>query len=178
MTIATIKSVAARFLANKKPEVMVLKGAWGVGKTYAWHKLVCDNKDKIELPYYCYVSLFGISSLAELRLAIFAKTRSVKLIGQRLDAKTINKEWKSLSSERIKSLTSIFSKFKDVPYIKHLTIGLDTIAPHLIGNVIICLDDFERLNKNNISADELLGFISSLKEEKGCKIVLIFNEVE
>jgi tRNA A37 threonylcarbamoyladenosine biosynthesis protein TsaE len=54
MTVATAKAVAARFLTSDQPEVLALKGAWGVGKTYAWNKTVLECKDDIKLPNYCY----------------------------------------------------------------------------------------------------------------------------
>ncbi len=175
MTVTTVKSVATRFLTTENPEVLALKGAWGVGKTYFWNQIVQELKSLIKLPSYCYVSLFGIASLSELRLAIFAKTQPVKRIGEKLDAETINKEWASLGWGAFRSFTHGLVNIKDAPYLKNLFIGLDTIAPHLIKNTIICLDDFERLS-DRIQPDELLGFVSALKEEKGCKIVLIFNE--
>ena len=178
MTTATVKIVATRFLMRETPEVLVLKGAWGVGKTFAWNQLVHDHKEKIKLANYCYVSLFGISSITELRTAIFAKTKSVKLLGEKLDAKTVNNEWATLATEKVRALTSKLSQLKDFPYMKNISVGLETLAPHLIRNTIICLDDFERLNPELIEPDEILGFISELKEEKGCKIVLIFNEDE
>ena len=165
-----------RFLASCEPEVLALKGEWGVGKTFSWNQLVLNNKDKIGLKSICYVSLFGISSMAELRSAIFAKTKSVNLIGQKVDAKTINEEWLTLGWEAVKHHSQSLFKAKDAPYLKHVSIGLDAVLPHLIRSTVICFDDFERLNASSIKPDELLGFISELKEEKGCKVVLIFNE--
>lgn len=178
MTVATVKVVATRFLTNSEPEVLVLKGAWGVGKTYAWNKLVEQHKKEIKLESYCYVSLFGLSSITELRTAIFAKTKSVKLLGEELDAKSINHEWATLASEKLRSWSHSLSRFKDVPYMKNISVGLEALAPHLIRNTIICLDDFERLNQERIKPEEILGFISELKVEKNCKVVLIFNEDE
>ena len=179
MTVATVKTVAARFLKSNKPEVLALKGAWGVGKTYAWNKLVLDYKNEISLPNYCYVSLFGIASIQELRTAIFTKIQSVKRLGLELDAKTINKEWFGIACEQTKKLFRFGSGLiKKLPYGKNVTVGLEMIAPHFIRNTIICLDDFERLatRTDAIKGEEILGLISELKEEKGCKVVLVFNE--
>lgn len=177
MTIATVKAVAARFLKSNKPEVLALKGAWGVGKTYAWNKLVFEHKDTIPIPNYCYVSLFGVSTIAELRTAIFTKTQAVKRFGVKLDAETINNEWLSLVGEQTKKLLRFGSGIiKELPYGKNVTVGLETLAPHFIRNTIVCLDDFERLTKGTIQTEEVLGLISELKEEKNCKIILIFNE--
>ena len=33
MTIATVQAVSTEFLDNPKPEVLVIKGEWGSGKT-------------------------------------------------------------------------------------------------------------------------------------------------
>lgn len=178
MTVATVKIVATRFLTTDTPEVLALKGAWGVGKTFAWNQLVQQHKNVIKLPNYCYVSLFGISSISELRTAIFAKSRSINLLGEKIDSKIIGNEWVTLSWEFLRSLGNVLAKFRDLPYAKNISIGLEALAPHLIRNTIICLDDFERLSSDRIKPDELLGFISELKEEKGCKIILIFNEAE
>jgi len=179
MTVATVKTVATRFLKSGNPEVLALKGAWGVGKTYAWNKLVLECRDDIKLPSYCYVSLFGISSIAELRTAIFTKTQSVALLGKKFDAGTINSEWLSIAGEKAKKLFRNGSKLIDqLPYGKNITVGLETLAPHFIRDTIVCLDDFERLATGTgaIKSEEILGLISELKEEKGCKVVLVFNE--
>lgn len=104
MTVATVKTVATRFLKHDKPEVLALKGAWGVGKTYAWNQLVLETKGEIKMDSYCYISLFGISSISELRTAIFTKMQSVKLLGQKLDAKAINSEWKKIISTQWKKI--------------------------------------------------------------------------
>lgn len=50
------------------------------------------------------------------------------------------------------------------------------IATSETKDTLVCLDDFERLSNSNISPEEVLGFISLLKEENNCKIVLILNE--
>jgi hypothetical protein len=176
MTVATVKSVVTRFLTSEVPEVLALKGDWGVGKTFTWNKLVEQHSKEIKLPNYCYVSLFGMSSITELRTAIIAKTRSTRLIGKTRDAKTISTEWSTLGKETLKSGAGFLSKFKDAAYVKNVSITLEALAPYLIRNTIVCFDDFERLSKVAITHDMLLGFISELKEEKGCKVVLIFNE--
>lgn len=179
MTVATAKAVAARFLTSDKPEVLALKGTWGVGKTYAWNKTVLECKDDIKLPNYCYVSLFGMSSISELRTAIFTKTQSVNRLGIKLDAEMINKEWLGIVGEQTKKLFRLGSGIiKELPYGKNITVGFETLAPYFIRNTIICLDDFERLatGTGSIKTEEILGLISDLKEEKGCKVVLIFNE--
>jgi hypothetical protein len=177
MSVVTVKTVVNRFLATETPEVLALKGAWGVGKTFTWDQLIAQNKNICKLPSYCYVSLFGISSVAELRTAIFAKTTAVKLLDKEGGDYPINGDWAPRAWASLRDWGHRFSKLQDVPYLKNLSVGLEALAPYLISKTIICLDDFERLNES-IKPDEILGLISELKEEKDCKIVLIFNEDE
>lgn len=177
MSVVTVRTVVNRFLAIETPEVLALKGSWGVGKTFAWNQLILQNKNICKLHSYSYVSLFGISSVAELRTAIFAKTTAVKLLGDAGGNHPLNVDWAPRAWAALGEWGLRLSKLKDVPYLKNVSIGLEALAPYLINKTIICLDDFERLNES-IKADEILGLISELKEEKDCKIVLIFNEDE
>ena len=41
---------------------MCLRGKWGIGKTYAWNRLLQDAiaDNQVALPFYAYVSLFGL----------------------------------------------------------------------------------------------------------------------
>lgn len=75
-----------RFLKSNNPEVIAIKGAWGVGKTYAWKAILKSARDDnaIHLKKYAYVSLFSITSLEELRRAIFESVIDTELIGDLL----------------------------------------------------------------------------------------------
>lgn len=53
--------------------MMVIRGAWGVGKTFFWSNYVTRRIEAKSLSQvaYSYVSLFGKSSLPEIRASIF-----------------------------------------------------------------------------------------------------------
>ncbi|OYQ79278.1 hypothetical protein B9T11_08570 [Wohlfahrtiimonas chitiniclastica] len=65
------------FLTNPHNEnkILVIKGKWGVGKTYFWNNFIDKNRDSIVeiIPTYSYVSLFGISKISELKNMVFNK---------------------------------------------------------------------------------------------------------
>ena len=44
MSIAVVKNQINTFLATEKPEVIAIKGAWGVGKTYSWKQFLLAAK--------------------------------------------------------------------------------------------------------------------------------------
>ena len=40
MPIEVFKTQIDKFLASDAPDVIAIKGAWGVGKTYSWNKFL------------------------------------------------------------------------------------------------------------------------------------------
>ncbi len=174
LSVEITKSVLRDFLTNDRNDVLALTGAWGVGKTFAWRQALMANKDYIKLTQYCYVSLFGINTMSELRMAIFVKSVAVKTLGAKLDFGTVNKDWAALGTNLFRRTSSHLGSFlKTVPHGSSVSVGLEALAPHFVRNTLICFDDFER--QTALKPEDILGLISELKEEKGCKIALIFN---
>ena len=70
MSIEVVQNQINAFLGSDKPEVIAIKGAWGVGKTYTWKKFLLAAKEVngVALKRYSYVSLFGINSLDAFKL--------------------------------------------------------------------------------------------------------------
>ncbi|WP_164970265.1 P-loop NTPase fold protein [Halarcobacter ebronensis] len=148
--------------------VVSLKGNWGIGKTHFWQKLIEDELKINENLKYAYISLFGKNSLDEIKKEIILKI-----------------------SFKDKVLNSVSKRIKNI----ETTFGLDGddnsfgISGSILGvllslaekkdfeNVLICFDDFERLS-NSLNIKEVLGFISELKEQKNCKILMINNNGE
>jgi len=174
LSIATTKKVLRDFLSSDRNDVLALHGAWGVGKTHVWREALVANKVAIKRPNYCYVSLFGIRNLAELRTSIFLKSQPVKSLGIDPKDESVAKKWKRIfSASSMKWLYERFGSVVNVlPFAKNLTASVETIAPHFVRNMLICLDDFER---SPLKPDEVLGLVSELKEEKACKVALVFN---
>ena len=174
MSIEIIENQISRFLASEAPEVMSIKGAWGVGKTYAWTKYLngAKNLNKIALPRYSYVSLFGINSLEDLKFSIFENMVDRQMIGR----KPTVESFKSNTAELLRSLGK-----KSIPLISsnasidHYHSMLNSLAFLSLEKTIICIDDFERKG-HSIDAQDILGLISQLKEQKKCKVVLILND--
>ena len=71
-------------LKRQDPFICLLKGEWGVGKTYFIKKFIRDYHDIIAKQSYSYVSLFGISSSADLMHAIYLNTVPTRTLGTSL----------------------------------------------------------------------------------------------
>lgn len=173
-----------RFLGNEDAEVLSISGRWGVGKTYGWRAALTAARAAGKLPRdrYAYVSAFGVRSIDALKAAIFQST-------VRLDAPTLEPTLQSFqellsSSAGIKTIAEQGGR-KGVNLLKTIVSALpwidkasDLIVPGaslLIKNQIICIDDIERAGEG-LAVSDILGFVSSLREEKNCKVLLLLNE--
>src|SRR5665647_15991 len=144
MSIEVIKKQINKFLANDTPEVLAIKGAWGVGKTYSWNKFLNEAKqnNQIVLNRYSYVSLFGINSLEAFKYAIFENTVSNKMIGIEASIATFAGNTSGLAEAMGRK--SILDVFKGMPIIKGFTPAIESLAFLSLNGTLICIDDLER----------------------------------
>lgn len=174
MSLDVVREQITRFLDSAEPEVMAIKGAWGVGKTYTWHTLLLDAKknDKIALDTYSYVSLFGINSLDSLKYTIFEQAVNKKIIGQAPSLASFkNNADKLVSSLGKKSLFYLST----APVVKNFAPAIQSASFLSVKRSVICIDDFER-KSDSISLRDILGLVLQLKEQRSCKVVLIFDD--
>jgi Cdc6-like AAA superfamily ATPase len=110
MTIAVVKNQINAFLATEKPEVIAIKGAWGIGKTYSWKQflLAAKQSKEIALKRYSYVSLFGINSLEALKYAIFENVISRDIIGTEANIETFKSNTTTLLESMGRKSLGIF----------------------------------------------------------------------
>lgn len=130
--------------------VVSLNGEWGVGKTHFWNNFV---EEHLKEQTVAYVSLFGKESIKEILTSIMVQI--------------------STHAKRAEEANEVFRSSK--------VLGIDLAAVFSIGkprdfnNVIVCFDDFERTSKK-LDDKDILGLISELKEQKKCKVVMIYNQ--
>lgn len=163
-----------RFLATPEPEVLCITGAWGVGKTFTWKRFLEENcsKSSIAIKRYAYISLFGINSLDELKASLFPETVDVESLGKPIGTAVAN----SVKSPSL--LAGLVAKYAArLPVIRNYIIDATPFLFYGVRDQIICIDDLERSGKD-LSAKDVLGLISFLKEERKCKIVLLLNQNE
>jgi len=174
MSVEKTKAVVRDFLLNDSSEVISIKGDWGVGKTYFWDEAIEQAKSdsKFCRSNYCYVSLFGITSLEQLKSALFQNWVDKSQIGEKFSVENVRKNYGKLAGQ----WGRFISKFLPViPGIKGNEAFLYSIAFAFVKDALICIDDFER-KSSSLSATDVLGLISFLKTERNCKVALIYSE--
>jgi hypothetical protein len=167
MSLEQIKTTIENFISDTHNELLVVKGKWGIGKTFFWQKLIEDSMSKkcVGRDYYSYVSLFGVHSLEELKIAIIAsrvESNASKLM-KRVDKLTAN----------FKQLVKNFEKNSKL---REYTGGMvSEYLYYLLDNTLICFDDIERKG-NNLEIKDVFSIAAFLKEQRDCKVLLIMND--
>ncbi len=175
MSIEIIKHQIDKFIGSDTPEVMAIKGSWGVGKTYSWNKFLLDAKTsgRVALNKYSYVSLFGINSLDAFKYAIFENVINRDLIGAEASVETFKQNTSSLLKAMGRKSVNIFGS----SLLKGFTPAIESLSFLSLNQTLICIDDLERKG-SELDIKDVLGLISLLKEQKKCKIVTLLNDGE
>ena len=153
---------------------IMLTGAWGAGKTFYWKKALAPNIEALDSPVVIkdhtlkykalHVSLFGVDSLSSLIMRI-AK------------AKYLDTDNKWINSATTLT-TAAFKKFAKKYEVEgeDLELLIKTLKDVDLQRFVFCFDDLERLSKEVLL--EVLGYINSMVENDGVKVVVLCNEKE
>ncbi|MCG8636136.1 MAG: KAP family NTPase [Desulfobacterales bacterium] len=175
---------------DSEARVAVIKGEWGVGKTYFWGKYIKNriNEKKVSQIAYSYISLFGKSSLEDVRKSIFHRAEAI--CSDQLIEKTFGEQFEKSRALFDKSpwLTKNFAKarnktsrlnwlsklLQDIPFFEKYSNIINSLEFGLVQNYVICFDDLERKGEG-LSVKEVMGLVDELAQRKNCKVILIFN---
>ena len=136
--------------------VLTLNGEWGIGKTYFWNSFIDKHlSEKLKNKEIAYISLFGKEKLSDIESDIIMQVSSIAKI-------------KDYLGNSLGSLGFGGVKVSNV---------LSLIPKADFENIIICFDDFER-KSDKLDSKDILGLISQFKEQKNCKILMIYNQDE
>jgi Cdc6-like AAA superfamily ATPase len=185
---SAIRNTLDSFFSEKDLAVLVIRGSWGIGKTYFWENYVQNriNKKELKQTAYSYISLFGLHDLSELKSKIF---RTGKLLKSREQFKEELKSFslnenrisealfgvRSGSQDFLRFLAPLYQFAKYVPQVKGFSSIIDLAEYQLISNYLICLDDIER-KEESLKIRQIMGFVDELSKRKQCKVILILNE--
>jgi len=175
MSYAIVRAEIERFLRSPSPEVLCISGRWGVGKTYSWQTLLREEETagRLGVDRHAYVSLFGLNSLGELRSAIVENTvvagRSSLPDASSLHGMLREGERFARRSRPALEVAAGFFRMKDAGD------ALYRAAFLTVRGQLVCFDDLERAGKS-LEMRDVLGLASLLREQRGCKVVLLLNK--
>lgn len=174
MSTAIVRAEIERFILSSASEVLCISGQWGIGKTYSWQTFLkeAESAGRVGVSRYAYVSLFGLTSLGELRNAVVENTVNVAASSVP-DASTLHEMMRKGESYARKSRPALevaagFFRMKDAGD------ALYRAAFLTVRKQLICFDDLERAGKA-LEMRDILGLASMLREQRQCKVVLLLN---
>ncbi len=173
MSIKVVQPEIERFLSDPQAGVLIIAGKWGVGKTYAWNSYLkrAAQKGHFSAERYAYVSLFGLGNLDELKAAVFQNTIRRSDIGKSADLETLD--------EMVRAAPSLWRKAgtfgRLFPAADKYLSTFEKVGFFWVKNQVVCIDDLERKSKS-LDVRDVLGLVSYLKEQRGCKVVLLLND--
>lgn len=162
--------------ANDTDYAIMIDGEWGAGKTWYWENVLTEQikqiptKDNTEEKPSMYnvakISLFGISSVDDLRIKIFEETNSF-FANKKVKTGT---KFAGLFVNKVASIFNVSeTNAKDLS-------GLLEVFSVNLDHYVLCFDDLERIKTDLLI--ELLGYINMLVEQDKVKVVFICNENE
>lgn len=174
-----------RFLRSKKPTAICVSGAWGTGKTFLWQRLILPHAatlpafnglpddlapGEVNYQLYSYVSLFNINSITDLKRAVFDARLPREKWWRPLTDDDVKRNWRTNVSFMGKLLGGAM-RWGNVA---------DEILAKLANGIwdqVVCIDDLERKSAS-LSMRDVLGFVSYLKEQRKCKVLVLTNSSE
>ncbi|RWU09879.1 P-loop NTPase fold protein [Pedobacter chitinilyticus] len=155
---------------------ILLTGGWGIGKTYYLKEIFFDDlKERLKCSPIM-VSLFGVTSIDEIKNRIFLEIYPL------LDNKYV-KIGKTVISTLLKSIdisnlygNGVISGLVDEANNLGKKIKNEKLSLVNLQKLFICFDDVDRVVAEKLSMEEILGFVNSLVENSNVKVVLIADE--
>ncbi len=172
MKVSEVENNLYDLLLKKDEEIVIsISGDWGVGKTFFWNNFISKKYlTEFKNKKIAYVSLFGIDSLSDIRTSILLQSSPTKNKISFINKKVFTPFKNLKSSLKLDDMSLSFG-------LNSLSSVLTLLTSGDFKDVIICIDDFERMS-SKIDFKDILGLISELKEQKKCKVILILNEQE
>lgn len=175
-----IKSYIKRYIGNKQDpnSAIMIKGAWGCGKTYFVKNAFNDDEMKNFLQEQdkrsYYISLNGISSNIE----IMKRIQTV-IINEKMGFYKHKSKSEAGMMEIVTGVDTLIDDIKIQGWL-NLAIGAKKkikkmVSDKSMDSAVFIFDDLERCT---MSLKEVFGMINDLIEHKKCKCIIIANEEE
>lgn len=152
---------------DKTKSAIMLSAPWGTGKSYYIQNILIPFLEKDNGKRCIVVSLYGLKDIKEISKSIFLEAK----------AKLLSKQGTGLATGKLVAKTVI----KGVASFFGIDLNMDEDDLNKIyesidlSDKLIVLEDLER---SNIGIIELLGYVNSLVEQDGVKVLLVANELE
>ncbi len=160
---------------DKTQSAIMLTGGWGTGKSYYIHNFLEPFlKEPENGKHRCaIVSLYGLKNTSEISKRIYFELRTIGRAPKKSEVLSTGKAAATILAKTVLNGMTNMIGF-DIGNISDET--LDEVYSSInLSNALIVFEDLER---SNIDQIEILGYVNSLVEQDGAKVLLVANEDE
>lgn len=165
MSLTSTKAQLIHVLADQENKVVALSGKWGTGKSHLWRQVKEASKDE-KIQGALYVSLFGLSSIEQVKLKIVQS--AIPTADQHPTWWDNAKKGWAAASKVLESIHKGFSALNEIALLA---------VPSILQDRVIVIDDIERMHQK-LGVDEVLGFVDEFTQQHGARVILILNSDE
>ena len=166
-------TIIKQYLKIETNYAVIMSGSYGIGKTYFFKNSLSPAITEISIPrdekkkyIPIHISLFGINSIEELQSQIFfalypiLKNRGLKLAA-------------GIGKSIIRGIAQINGLGNIDNYIADINVSANEWINY--DEIVLCFDDLDR-KSDKINIKDIFGFVNTLVENHGAKILIIANE--
>lgn len=159
---------------DKTQSAIMLTGDWGTGKSYYIHNsLEPFLKEPKNGKHRCaIVSLYGLENTSEISKRIYFELRSIGCFKKSETISTGKAVAKVLAKTVLNGMTNMIGF--DIGSISDKDLKKVYSSIDLTNSLVV----FEDLDRSNIDIIDILGYVNSLVEQDGAKVLLVANERE
>lgn len=174
MTTNEYNSYIKNYLENDKTQsAIMLTAPWGTGKSYYIRNDLSSFLEENKLSY-AIVSAYGLSSIADINKELFLEIKFQKTKKQ---CKWLATFGKTIATGAVGIGKTLLKN------IAHIDIDFDLSEPNYkklydLVNLKDKLIIFEDIERSSVDIIEFLGYVNSLVEQDGVKVLLVANEQE
>ena len=174
MTTDEYNSYIKNYLENDKTQsAIMLTAPWGTGKSYYIRNDLSRFLEENKLSY-AVVSAYGLSSIADINKELFLEIKFQKTKRQ---CKWLATFGKTIATGAVGIGKTLLKN------IAHIDIDFDLSEPNYkklydLVNLKDKLIIFEDIERSSVDIIEFLGYVNSLVEQDGVKVLLVANEQE
>ncbi|MCK0768098.1 hypothetical protein [Chromohalobacter canadensis] len=179
------KNIVAEFLHDEDQKVLIIHGNWGAGKTCFWKDVVQNDPYFQESWWrkYSYSSMFGLTSLGEVKKAISRDKKVLFKPGAFL--KYLKRPENSVFHKAVGVVKFLWymvvfcfswllKYFESYPPFSIASFFVNDLNFRSIKGSLVCVDDLERRGEG-LDVKTVFGLVDYLKSSMGCKAVIISN---
>lgn len=168
-----LSEIIEQYLKIETNYAVIVNGNYGIGKTFFFKNELFPMIREISLPQNnekkftpIHISLFGIKTVEDIQTQIFVGIYPI-----------LKKRGIKLAAGIAKSLIRGIAQVNGLGDINEYLNDIDLTPKDWINydELVLCLDDIDRKSES-LKITETLGFINTLVENHGAKILIIANE--